>query len=93
MKIIEAASREEYRLFLRFEDGTAGEVDLSELAGRGVFAAWREQGVFEQVRVTETGAVEWPGELDLCPDALYMQLTGRTAQELFPTMHSLISNA
>ena len=93
MKIAEATPREDFKLFLRFEDGIAGEVDLSALAGRGVFAAWRQQGVFDQVRVTEVGAVEWPGELDLCPDALYMQLTGRAPDEVFPTLRSLASHA
>jgi len=39
-----------YRVWLRFEDGLEGEVDLS---GRGVFEAWLEPGVFEQVFVDE----------------------------------------
>ena len=93
MKIVEAAPRKDYRIFLLFEDGTAGEVDLSALAGRGVFAAWLEKGIFEQVRVTEMGAVEWPGELDLCPDALYMQLSGRSVEEVFPRFRSLVGHA
>jgi hypothetical protein len=93
MKIIEAVPREEYKLFLRFEDGVAGEVDLSALAGRGVFAAWRRPGVFERVTVTEVGAVEWPGEVDLCPDALYMQLTGLLPDDVFPGLRSLASHA
>lgn len=76
MKVVEVAAREEYRIFLRFENGVAGEVDLSTLAGRGVFAAWLQPGVFEQVSVTRDGAVEWPGDLDLCPDDLYLRLTG-----------------
>ena len=93
MRITEAAPREHFRLFLRFEDGTAGEVDLSGFAGRGVFAAWQEPGVFEEVHVTDAGGVEWPGELDLCPDALYMQLTGRSAEEVLPSLRSLASHA
>jgi hypothetical protein len=93
MKIIEAVPREEYKLFLRFEDGVAGEVDLSALAGRGVFAAWRQPGVFERVTVSEAGAVEWPGELDLCPDALYMQLTGLSPDEVFSGLRCLASHA
>ncbi len=93
MRITEAVPREEYKLFLRFEDGVAGEVDLSALAGRGVFATWRQPGVFERVAVTEGGAVEWPGELDLCPDALYMQLTGLSPDEVFLGLRSLAGHA
>jgi hypothetical protein len=93
MKITEAVPQGEYKLFLRFEDGVAGEVDLSALAGRGVFAAWRQPGVFERVTVTEAGAAEWPGEVDLCPDALYMQLTGLSPDEVFSGLRSLASHA
>jgi len=93
MKIIEAVPREDYKLFLRFEDGVAGEVDLSELAGRGVFASWRQPGVFQRAIVTEVGAVEWPGELDLCPDALYMQLTGFSSEDVFSGSRPLASHA
>jgi hypothetical protein len=35
-----------YRIWLRYADGTEGEVDLSHLAGQGVFAVWQEEGVF-----------------------------------------------
>jgi hypothetical protein len=39
-KIIEAKALEDYRLWLKYSDGTEGAVDLSHLAGKGVFAAW-----------------------------------------------------
>ncbi len=31
-----------YRIWVGFEDGLEGEVDLSDLAGRGVFQRWTE---------------------------------------------------
>lgn len=33
MKIVEAEPRDVYRLWIRFEDGVEGEMDLSDLAG------------------------------------------------------------
>ena len=33
-----------YHLWLQYDDGTTGEVDLSDLAGRGVFEAWTQPG-------------------------------------------------
>jgi hypothetical protein len=86
MKIVELSPRENYRLFLRYEDGTEGVVDLSSMAGRGGFAAWLVPGVFEQAKLSEFGVPEWPGELDLCSDSLYMQLTGKSAEEIFPNL-------
>lgn len=69
-----------YRLWLRYQDGTEGEVDLSHLAGRGVFAAWEQEGVFASLG--PHGRVEWPGEIELCPDALYLRLTGKRAEDI-----------
>ena len=40
--------------------------------------------VFRSVRVGVHGAIEWDGDIDLCPDALYMRLTGKSPEELLP---------
>lgn len=93
MNLLEIIPKENYRLFVRYDDGAEGEVDLSALAGRGVFAAWQEPGAFEQVRLAEAGCPEWPGGIDLCPDALYMQLTGKRPEEVFPTLKNLPAHA
>jgi len=39
----------------------------------GVFAALADPSLFEQVKL-EYGAVAWPGELDLAPDAMYAEI-------------------
>jgi hypothetical protein len=93
MKIVELSPRENYGLFLRYEDGTEGVVDLSSMAGRGVFAAWLVPGVLEQANLSEFGVPEWPGELDLCSDSLYMQLTGKSAEEIFPNLRKIPADA
>lgn len=93
MNIVELSARKNYELFLRYEDGTQGVVDLSSLAGRGVFAAWMQPGVFEQVRLSEFGVPEWPGDLDLCPDSLYMQLTGKKPEEVYPNLRRIPTHA
>ena len=63
----------DYRIFVRFKDGLAGSVDLSRRVtaeNAGVFAALRDREVFAGVHVY-LGAVTWPGEIDLAPDAMY----------------------
>ena len=62
-----------FRLRVRFNDGTEGEVDLARFihsAEAGVFATLRDEQAFRKVRL-EVGAVTWPGDLDLAPDAMY----------------------
>ena len=93
MKILHAEPVDHFRVFLRFDDGASGTVDLGHLAGRGVFLAWQQEGVFEQLCISPEGALQWPGELDLCPDALYLQMTGKTADEIFPALRSLLAHA
>jgi hypothetical protein len=83
-RAVEVKQRTGYRIWLRYADGVEGELDLSHLAGRGVFETWAEPGVFDGVHIDRSGAIAWPGDLDLCPDALYLRLTGKTADEVFP---------
>ena len=65
-----------FRLHVRFNDGTSGEVDMAEFLESdraGVCTALRDQTVFARVKIV-LGAVTWPGELDLAPDAMYRQI-------------------
>ncbi len=75
---IEAAeARPHYRLWIRFEDGIDGEVDLSDLVGHGVFKPWKDPQEFKKVYIDEeSGTVAWPGGIDLAPDALYRDVAG-----------------
>lgn len=82
-KPIEVTPLAGYRLHLRYEDGVAGEVDLSHLAGRGVFELWNDPGEFQRVSIGPSGEIRWTDQIDLCPDALYLQITGQTAAEVF----------
>ena len=86
---VKVDTRPEYRIWVEFSDGAAGEIDLSDLAGRGVFVAWNEPGVFEKVHVDSYGAVAWNEDIDLCPDALYMEITGKSFEELTEAVETL----
>ena len=86
MKVIQAKPLSDYRLQLRFENGREGDVDLSSWVGQGVFSAWQKPGVFAQVNITPEGAVTWPGGVDVCPDSLYLKMTGQSAETLFPSL-------
>ena len=93
MEILEVKPLGGFRLFLKFNDGVSGTVDLSSFAGRGVFTSWLNEGFFEKVRITDVGALEWPGELDLCPDSLYLQITGKKPEDLFPALVRNLAHA
>ncbi len=65
-----------FRLYVRFNDGTKGTVVMSELINSpkaGVFEVLRDENLFTKVSL-QYGAVTWPGELDLAPDAIYEEI-------------------
>ena len=61
-----------YVVYVRFADGTEGEVDLEgELDGE-VFEPLRDPAVFAQATVhPELHTVSWPNGADLAPEFLY----------------------
>jgi hypothetical protein len=62
-----------FRLQVAFTDGLKGVVDMSGLVHSpkaGVFAVLSDPFRFAQVSLHH-GAVTWPGELDLAPDAMH----------------------
>jgi len=83
-KVTRVADLDGYVLDLTFADGTWGTVDLTDLAGKGVFGLWRDRSAFEAVRIGPSGELAWGDETDLCPDALYLKVTGKSVQDVFP---------
>lgn len=82
-----------HRVWLRYSDDAQGEVDLSHLIGKGVFKLWDTPGNFEKVHITDAGAIAWDATVELCPDATYMRLTGKTPEEMFPVLRERASHA
>ncbi len=77
--IIEAKAMGGHRLYLRFEDGVDGEIDLKKLVElKGVFEALQDPREVAKVRVdADSGTVCWPNGADLDPDVLYAELSGK----------------
>ena len=75
-----------HKIWLKYADGVEGEVDLSGLVGKGVFCLWDDPNAFETVSIGESGQIRWGDQVDLCADALYMQLTGKSPEDVFPNL-------
>ncbi len=71
--IIEVKPLPDYLVYLRFEDGVEGKVNIAELIEfRGVFSPLSDPSYFAKVRVNpELGTIYWPNDADLDPDVLY----------------------
>ena len=74
--VVEVKAEPGYCLFIRFKDGLAGRVQLRREELTGALTPLVDERFFEQVFV-DHGAVTWPGEIDLAPDAMYAEVVGR----------------
>jgi len=66
---------------------------LQTMLGWESIYAWNDETFFRSVRLGSHGAIEWGSEIDLCPDAMYMRLTGKSPEELFPALRSVHADA
>lgn len=61
-----------YRLLLSFENAETRTFDAAPYLEKGVFQRIRHPGLFGLAKVV-AGSVEWPGEIDLSYDTLYLE--------------------
>jgi uncharacterized protein DUF2442 len=71
--VVEVKPLEGIRLFVRFADGLTGEVRFKPEHLTGVFEPLKDPAFFKQVYL-DHGAVAWPGQIDLAPDAMYQEI-------------------
>ena len=93
LRPVEVKALPDYRLWVKYSDGVEGEVDLSHLAGKGVFALWDDYAAFEKVYIGSHREIAWSDEVEICPDTIYMTITGKKPEELFPTLRAEPVNA
>ncbi len=76
--VVEVRAEEGTTLWVRFADGTSGHYRLDPRDLTGVLEPLKDAEVFRQVFV-DHGAVAWPGEIDLAPDAMYHEVRAAVA--------------
>jgi hypothetical protein len=88
--VVEVKPESDYSLFVRFKDGLNGRVKLNLDDLTGALEPLRDPSFFERVFV-DRGAVAWPGEIDLAPDAMYADIAAQISQtgQLDPPASSL----
>jgi hypothetical protein len=72
-KLVSVETKGAMALRVTFADGTTGDVIFEPSHLTGVFAVLKDERIFRQVHI-ECGAVTWPGDLDLAPDAMYQAI-------------------
>ncbi|MCH8318454.1 MAG: DUF2442 domain-containing protein [Bacteroidetes bacterium] len=74
-KPIKVKALDSYKIWVKFEDGTEGQVDLSGELGKGVFEYWNDHSNFRKVYINnETDGIAWNEELEICPETVYYEI-------------------
>lgn len=85
-RAVKVETRQPYKLWIKFDDDVNGIVDLAHWSTRGSFAAWSDPKLFETAHLRPYGAIAWGTDdtLELDPTALYLDLTGKSFEDLHP---------
>ena len=74
-RIISVEPLPQCRLKVVFEDGATGIFPVEPARRGGVFLRLLDARVFNAVTLNpDFGCVEWPGGIDLCPDAMHQAM-------------------
>ena len=86
-RLREAEYQGDYRIWLKFEDGVEGEVDLEDELWGEVFQVLKDKAQFAELSLDgELETVVWPNGADFAPEFLYQKLC--PDYELKPTRKS-----
>jgi hypothetical protein len=76
-KPIQVKAINPYAIWLQYADETEGTVDLSHLKNKPIFKNWVNPVFFSKVYInSETFAIAWNEDIELCPDNLYLKIKG-----------------
>ncbi len=74
--VAEARHLGAHRVWLRFDDGVAGELDLAAELDGEVFEPLRDAAYFAQFRIDEGRTLSWPNGADFAPEFLHDLVVG-----------------
>ena len=70
-----------FRLRVAYPDGVEGVIDLATDMGRGFFMPLADEAFFRTVHIWQFGQIAWSEDLEICPDAAYLEITHSAATE------------
>jgi len=80
LHVTDAKYLQDYKIYLKFNDGVEGTVDLEGHLWGNAFKPLKEKDFFKQVKVDpEIGTIAWPNETDFAPEFLQKNLSTQSA--------------
>jgi hypothetical protein len=74
--VVEVKALKKHHLFLRFENGISGIVDIADIIPfEGIFAPLKDSRYFSKVKInSDIGTICWENGADISPCYLYSQI-------------------
>jgi hypothetical protein len=91
MKLKEVNYLRDYTLHVVFEDGVEGDLNLSHLVEEGIFTVLKDTRLFSKA-YTSGRSIAWSDELEIDADAVYLDLTGKSIEDIMPLKNSYASD-
>ncbi|MHC4444899.1 MAG: DUF2442 domain-containing protein [Planctomycetota bacterium] len=81
LEVAKAKYMEGYRIWIEFNDGTSGTVDLSDALWGPMFEPLKDIELFKNFTVSEVvHTITWENDADLAPEYLYEKLSNSSLQ-------------
>ena len=77
-------ARDNWQIWVEYSDGVSGVIDLADVADEPSFSKWQDPEFWRSVRIADYRAIVWSDDIELCPDSIYMELTGKSLDEIYP---------
>lgn len=78
IQVIEATYQDEYKVWIKFNTGESGVVDLKDLVQKyKVAAPLLDKNEFRKFYLDGWPTLAWPCGFDLAPESLYERITGK----------------
>ena len=82
-RIISCCANDDYSLWLHFEDGVKGVINLHDLVGVGIFGAWKDIEIFKKISIDPIKeTVTWKGGINLDSNVLHEYLASKDQEAM-----------
>lgn len=91
MKVLEVKYLSDYKIYIKFEDGVSGTIQLDDLVMKGIFKVLRDKAQFAKI-YSKGSSIAWSEELEIDATNIYSEITGKDFGEILHPKFTYATN-